>query len=117
MLASADNEHHHLPLLALDAELSLNGAATVFLGPRVPASAMLGALSRARPQALFIWASMPRPAVEPLFDQLRALSWAPTVVLGGPGWPAEASAHGVALERATDLDGAVRALLGGRVPT
>lgn len=116
MLASADNEHHHLPLLALDAALSLSGAATIFLGPRVPASAMVGALNRARPQALFVWASMRRPAAEPWFDQLRSLPWPLTVVLGGPGWPPEVSADGgVALVRATDLDGAVRVLLASRV--
>lgn len=113
VLASADNEQHHLPLLAVDAELARQGIASIFLGSRVPPSAMVGAVHRAQPRALFLWASLRRPTAEPLWIELCPLERPLTVVLGGPGWPEDIDLPdpSVTVRRVHDLDSAVRALL------
>jgi methanogenic corrinoid protein MtbC1 len=86
ILASADDEQHHLPLLALEAELARRGVASLFLGPRVPADALVSALRESRPRALFLWASLARPAEEPFWRRLEVVDWRLDVVIGGPGW-------------------------------
>lgn len=112
VLASADDEQHHLPLLALEAELARNGVASLFLGPRVPAEALVSALRESRARAVFLWASLARPRAEPLWRDLDVVDWSLEVVIGGPGW-----ADGIAvpegpvvLTRVHDFDSAVRAL-------
>jgi methanogenic corrinoid protein MtbC1 len=112
VLAGADDEQHHLPLLALEAELARHGVASLFLGPRVPSEALVAALRESRPRAVFLWASIARPGVEPLWRDLAVVDWDLEVVIGGPGW-----ADGivvpegpVVLTRVTDFGTAVRAL-------
>jgi DNA-binding transcriptional MerR regulator len=109
LLGSADDEQHHLPLLAVEAELARHGVASLLLGPRVPVRALAKALDRARPPAVFIWASLRRLPTEPLWDLVEGLDWPLTVVLGGPGWPPEVTgSRGVAsVVHATDLGTAV----------
>ncbi|EWT03070.1 transcriptional regulator [Intrasporangium oryzae NRRL B-24470] len=113
VLATADNEEHHLPLLALDAELARRGISSIFLGSRVPPSAMVGAVRRARPHALFLWASLRRPTSEPLWAELCPLDRPITVVLGGPGWPDNVDVPDplVTVQRVHDLDSAVQVVL------
>jgi len=113
VLASADDEQHHLPLLALEAELARNGVASLFLGPRVPAEALVSTLRETRPRAAFLWASLARPQAEALWSDLDVVDWPLEVVIGGPGW-----ADGivvpegpVVLTRVQDFDSAVRALV------
>ena len=91
VLASADDEQHHLPLLALEAELARNGVASLFLGPRVPADALVSALRESRPRAVFLWASLPRPRDEPFWRELEVVDWPLEVVIGGPGLGRRAS--------------------------
>lgn len=112
VLASADDEQHHLPLLALEAELARNGVAGLFLGPRVPVDALLSALRETRARAVFLWASLARPVDEPLWRDLEDVDWPLEVVIGGPGWPAEISAPEgpVVLTRVADFSTAVRTL-------
>ena len=109
LLGSADDEQHHLPLLAVEAELARHGVASLLLGPRVPVRALAKALDRARPPAVFIWASLRRLPTEPLWDLVEGLEWPLTVVIGGPGWPPEVTGtRGVAtVVHATDLGSAV----------
>jgi DNA-binding transcriptional MerR regulator len=109
LLGSADDEQHHLPLLAVEAELARHGVASLLLGPRVPVRALAKALDRARPPAVFIWASLRRLPTEPLWDLVEGLDWPLTVVMGGPGWPPEVTGtRGVAtVVHATDLGSAV----------
>jgi DNA-binding transcriptional MerR regulator len=115
ILASADDEQHHLPLLALEAELARRGVASLFLGPRVPADALVSALRASRPRALFLWASLARPADEPFWRRLEVVDWHLEVVIGGPGWPdAVALPEGpVALTRVSDFSSAVGLLATG----
>ncbi len=112
MLAGADDDHHHLPLLAVEAELSLTGVPCIFLGPRMPAGATIQALVRARPSALFLWASLPRRVDEPFWAALAAIDWPLSVVIGGPGWPDGVRPGGeqVTLTRVGDFTSAIEAL-------
>ena len=112
VLAGADDEQHHLPLLALEAELARHGVASLFLGPRVPAEALVSALRESRPRAVFLWASLARPSAEPLWRDLGVVDWPLEVVIGGPGWAdgITVPAGPVVLTRVEDFGSAVRAL-------
>lgn len=116
MLASAGDEHHHLPLLALEAELARLAVPSIFLGPRVPCDAILAAVLHSRPRALFLWASLAHPDLEPLWKGLAAARRPLVVVVGGPGWANPISVDSVdsddvEVAHATDLQSAVQALL------
>ena len=113
VLASADDEQHHLPLLALEAELARHGVASLFLGPRVPSDALLSTLRESRPRAVFLWASLARPQAEPFWRDLDVVDWPLEVVIGGPGWPDGIVVPDgpVTVVRAADFDAAVGALV------
>ncbi len=112
LLATADDEQHHLPLLALDAALARHGHSCTFLGPRMPSEAVSRAVERTGTDRVFLWASIPRGrnapvvAVAPDNRPVR-------VVLGGPGWPQELpeSASPVEVVRAWTFRGALDALM------
>ena len=113
VLASADDEQHHLPLLALEAELARHGVASLFLGPRVPSDALVSALREAQPRAIFLWASLARPRAEPFWRDLEVVDWPLEVVIGGPGWPdgIVVPEGPVTVTRADDFGAAVTALV------
>jgi DNA-binding transcriptional MerR regulator len=112
VLASADEEQHYLPLVAIEAELSLHGVGCVFLGPRVPVEALLDLLGRTAPPVVFLWASLRRPADDPLWQTLASAERPTTLVVGGPGWPAEltAASNAVRTRRASSLEEACAVL-------
>ncbi len=117
IITSADRDFHHLPLLVLEAVLSQHGVRTTMLGPSMPYASMAAAAERTMAREMFLWASLPRPRS----DDLRplALPGRPqmTVVIGGPGWPAEptfALSPAVVVRYAPDLQGAVSLLLEAR---
>jgi len=114
LLAGADDEQHHLPLLALEAELARMGTASVHLGARMPARATVAAIERLRPRAVFVWASLERTSSEPFWDLVgsTAGSTATTrrIVVGGPGWPDGLEDAVPGLVRVHDLASAVAAL-------
>lgn len=113
ILASADEEQHYLPLLALEAELARHGLGAICLGARVPTTALSDLLMSRHPSRLFLWASIQRNADEALWTVLAGVHWPLTVVLGGPGWPAKLPAAGrsVTVTRAHDLASAAHAVL------
>ena len=113
ILASADEEQHYLPLLALEAELARHGLGAICLGARVPTSALSDLLMSRHPSRLFLWASMDRHAEEALWSVLTAVHWPLNVVLGGPGWPVQLPSAGrsVTVTRAHDLGSAAHAIL------
>lgn len=113
VLANADNEMHHLPLLALEAGLAGNSVATLFLGPRLPTESLVDALVQTRPRVLFLWASLARRYREPLWDGLHTIDWPLTVVIGGPGWPEHVAHHNphVTIDRVADFASALRVLV------
>jgi DNA-binding transcriptional MerR regulator len=107
VLASADEEQHYLPLVAIEAELSLQGIGCIFLGPRVPAESLLDLLGRSTPPVVFLWASITRPARDPLWQSLTSLERPLRLVIGGPGWPAAVpvpASASVTVHRADTLD-------------
>ena len=106
VLASADEEQHYLPLVAIEAELSLQGIGCVFLGARVPVQALLDLLVRTTPPVVFLWASIRRPMTDPLWKTLVATERPTTLVIGGPGWPDSlpASPEHVTVHRAASLE-------------
>lgn len=113
ILACADEEQHYLPLLALEAELARHGLGAIFLGARMPTSALSDLLMSRHPSRLFLWASIERNAGEALWSVLAAVHWPLTVVLGGPGWPQNLPTAGrsVTVTRAHDLASAAHAVL------
>ncbi|GAA1908248.1 MerR family transcriptional regulator [Lapillicoccus jejuensis] len=86
LLGAADEEQHHLPLLALEAALAGHGQATMYLGPRLPSSALARAITRTHATSVFLWASISRRPQDVLWDRLIGLEAPVHVVLGGPGW-------------------------------
>jgi MerR family transcriptional regulator, light-induced transcriptional regulator len=113
VLASADDEQHYLPLLALEAELARHGVGASFLGPRMPSLALGRLVHERRPRRVFLWASLARPEHEPLWEALHDVEHPLLLALGGPGWPdvLPAVPPTVTLERVWDLGGAARVLL------
>jgi DNA-binding transcriptional MerR regulator len=118
VLASADEEQHYLPLVAVEAELSLQGIGCVFLGPRVPVEALLDLVGRSTPPVVFLWASISRPADDPLWTALSSVERPLKIVVGGPGWPEdlEVGSSSVTMVRASSLDEACEALSGSVFP-
>jgi methanogenic corrinoid protein MtbC1 len=113
LLGSADDEHHHLPVVAVEAELARCGARSVFLGARVPARSMVDAVVQARARVVFLWASLDRPTDEPFWTLLSDAGHPVVVVLGGPGWPEPTPdpAPGIEVVHVDDLGAAVDRLL------
>lgn len=98
VLASADEEQHYLPLLALEGHLVEEGVESLLLGPRVPPESLLGLLGEADSPTFFVWASMPRPVDDTLFDVLGKSLRPLNVVIGGPGWPLEVAGSSGAVQ-------------------
>jgi len=122
ILASAEDDPHSLPVFALEAALAEAGVASHVLGAQVPAHSLASITARLHPRVVFLWASLPRPSEEPIWEVLASLGDETTVMLGGPGWPHEigrrSGMHG-ALEP-TDLRTTVDRILtetGHEVPT
>lgn len=89
IVASAEDDQHKLPVVALEAALCEHGISSVELGSRLPASALETILTTVRPRVLFLWASMTRPPRDPVTAVLDRLAADTLVVLAGPGWPEE----------------------------
>lgn len=119
VLANADNELHHLPLLALEAGLAGQSVATLFLGPRLPTESLIDALVQTKPRVLFLWASLARRHREPLWDGLQTVDWPLAVVIGGPGWPEHVDHRNphVTLSHVADFPSAVRVLVAANSAT
>ncbi|MCU1594618.1 MAG: Mobile element protein [Frankiales bacterium] len=93
LLACAPNELHTLPLLVLSAALAERGHATRTLGAAVPAEALLAAVRRTRPPALFVWSQRAATGHRGLLEALPASRPPTAVFAGGPGWPSDLPAR------------------------
>ncbi|MBC7632942.1 MerR family transcriptional regulator [Aeromicrobium sp.] len=87
VLASAEDDMHSLPLLALECALAEAGLACHLLGARIPAEALANMAATLRPTVIFIWASLPRTDDDRLWQVVESVGPPTTMVLGGPGWP------------------------------
>ncbi|WP_344327190.1 MerR family transcriptional regulator [Aeromicrobium halocynthiae] len=86
LLASAEDDEHALPLLAVQAALVDEGIYCHLLGSRTPASSVAGVTLRLRPAAVFLWASLPRSEGDTLSRVITSAAERTVVLLGGPGW-------------------------------
>ncbi|WP_433271959.1 MerR family transcriptional regulator [Actinosynnema sp. CS-041913] len=93
--ACAPEEQHSLPLDVLGAALAERECASRNLGARVPAAALLDAVSLLSPGVVVLWAHVADYALSAPVASL--LERGQVVLLGGPGWePVPAGARWVA---------------------
>jgi methanogenic corrinoid protein MtbC1 len=85
VLTCAEGDYHTLPLHALAAALAEQNLGVRVLGIGMPASALVAAVRRSGPAAVFLYARLPVSDVEVL-DLLPRQRPAPRIVVGGPGW-------------------------------
>lgn len=107
LLACMETDQHSLPLHALAAALAEQGVATHLLGAAVPTPAIISAVRRTGPSAVFIWAQFAEAADARVLDELPATRPRAAVVTGGPGWQPhvlpESVRHAAGLKEARDL--------------
>lgn len=86
LLACPDDEQHVLPLHALAAALAELCQPSRVLGASVPTSALISAVHRIKPSAVFLWAQTERTAQH--IDLMAIPRQRPParIVVGGPGW-------------------------------
>lgn len=106
LLACAEEEQHTLPIHVLAAALAERDIAARVLGARLPREALVAAVRRSGPAAVFVWAHAPSSAAPAQLRDLPILRPSTTVVAGGPGWFREELPAEVAL--ASSLPEALR---------
>jgi MerR family transcriptional regulator, light-induced transcriptional regulator len=85
VLTCAEGDYHTLPLHALAAALAEEQVGVRVLGVGMPSSALVAAVRRSGPAAVFVYARMAVTDLDVL-DLLPRQRPAPRLVLGGPGW-------------------------------
>lgn len=101
ILACAPGEQHALPLWAVAGALAERGVAARILGPNLPEDALGRVMTRLGPAAILLWCQVSDSADVRIVENLPATRPAPTVLLGGPGWPDHDYGRGVS--RTLDL--------------
>jgi hypothetical protein len=102
LLACAEDEHHVLPLLALQCALADEDISCHMLGQRTPFNAIAGMTIRLEPAAVFLWASIVHFDGAALGPVLDAAADRTDVLLGGPGWSVDDVTHVSDLQEAVD---------------
>jgi hypothetical protein len=90
LLAAMPGDQHFLPGMALAAALAERGVACRPLGPDLPVPALVAAVRRTAPAAVFLWSQLAYTAD---VDVLRALPRTRPrfrTYVGGPGWSGRA---------------------------
>jgi DNA-binding transcriptional MerR regulator len=90
LLACAPDEMHSLPLWAVAGGLAERGVYSRIFGTGLPADALLQAVHRIGPAAVFLWAQIPGSSNLTSLGDLPSFRPAPVVLAGGPGWTGEA---------------------------
>ena len=85
VLSCAEGDYHTLPLHALAAALAEEQVGVRVLGVGMPSSALVAAVRRSGPAAVFVYARLAVTDAEVL-DLLPRQRPAPRLVVGGPGW-------------------------------
>ena len=86
LLAATEDEAHALPLWALAAALSERRIPSRMLGARVPGAALIEAVHRTGPAAVFLWSQTADNQDHAVLAQLPHLRPPVVAVVGGPGW-------------------------------
>lgn len=102
LLACAPDDMHALTLWALAAALAERRIGARILGASLPEDALARAVQRLGPAAVFVWAQIPHTADPALLTRLPVTRPAATVLVGGPGWPADLPAEVVRVNGLTD---------------
>jgi hypothetical protein len=89
LLACAPGEMHSLPLWAVAAALAERRIGARILGASLPTGALVDAVQRLGPAVVLVWAQLPDAGDPLLTGAIPALRPAATVLVGGPGWPAD----------------------------
>ncbi len=85
LLACADGDYHTLPLHALAAALAEEDIGCRLFGVGMPADALVCAVRRSGPVAVFLYAHLATHEVAVLHEVPRQRP-APRLIVGGPGW-------------------------------
>lgn len=111
VLASAEDDQHKLPIVALGTALASHGHTSTELGSRMPLDALEAFVESTEPAAVFLWSSVITPETDQL-ERLRAMGERTSLLLGGSGWPPElVTSH--SLRQAVEQ---VRRALGDELP-
>ncbi|MCO1654909.1 MerR family transcriptional regulator [Pseudonocardia sp. S2-4] len=86
LLAAMPGEQHVLPSVALAAALAERGVSCRPLGPDLPAAALVAAVRRTAPAAVFLWAQVARTADVEVLRALPRTRPRFRTYVGGPGW-------------------------------
>lgn len=87
LLAGVEPEDHRLPLVALSAAMTERQVPARLLGARLPVRALVDAVSRTGPVAVFLWSQGARgPVVPPEPHLFAGVRPRPVVLVGGPGY-------------------------------
>jgi transposase-like protein len=105
LLACAPDEQHSLPLDVLAAALAEKGCVSRNLGARVPAAALVSAVTRLGVRAVFVWAHDRVYAEQVPLAELSTV----LVLVGGPGWDGVPLPEGIS--RIGTLGAAVETIL------
>lgn len=95
VLACAPEEQHELPMLALRAALLERQIPTSLFGKRVPAAALAAAVTRLRPRAVVLWATMPDLADPRVLQDLPNQRPPARLLAAGPGWAGASLPEGI----------------------
>ncbi|HTT54064.1 MAG TPA: MerR family transcriptional regulator [Streptosporangiaceae bacterium] len=87
LLACAAGDQHSLPLYALAAALAERGVSSRMLGAALPYDALLAAVRRIGPAAVFLWSQLRSTGDPAALPDLRPRRPGARLLLGGPGWP------------------------------
>ncbi len=86
LLACIADEQHCLPSHAVASGLAERGIHARQLGVRVPPAALLAAVRRSGPGAVYLYAALDVHDISVL-SEIVAVRPSPRLILGGPGWP------------------------------
>lgn len=89
LLACSEQELHSLPLFAISAALAERRIGSRILGARVPADALIAAMRRTGPAAVFVWSQSERTGDMTHLGQLPEVRPAPLIMAAGQGWHGE----------------------------
>lgn len=86
LLACTEGEQHSLPLYALAAALAERGVSSRLLGASLPYAALVAAVQRTGPAAVFLWSQVAETGDPAALPDLRPRRPGARLLLGGPGW-------------------------------
>jgi hypothetical protein len=86
LMASAADDQHSLPVVALAAVLAERRINTKVLGGRTPTRALTGAIERLGPRVVFLWSSLTATGHIPRLGSAARADTPLVLMLGGPGW-------------------------------